>query len=113
MKQWLQDGLKGLTIFGVLLLFYLTIYNYLLDYFFPDGAIPTYALLLPIVSGHILILFSHFFVEGLSLPQLFGCETTNCYIQVELYATLGLLLTLAVVYFVAGMLVGKLWRRYH
>lgn len=89
-KSWLKGGIVGAAICALLFGFYLFIYFptlYATVQVDPSGDEPSWSLVLPTATGHILPLMTHFIIEGSSLPKKVCTETeTHCISWTSEYA---------------------------
>ena len=102
---WLSAGMAGMAVCVLLFVFYITVYNALLIGFFPDGMLPGYSLILPMVTGHFFVLMSHFVAEGYVVPLL-GCVSDDCFTNADWMTFIITAVVLLVVYFGIGSLIG-------
>lgn len=102
---WLRGGIIGILVCLVLAVFYMTVYNALLIQFFPDGQLPTYSLILPMITGHFFVLGAHFVAEGYVAPVV-GCVSGDCFNRVDWMTLIGTGILLLLLYFGIGSLIG-------
>ncbi|HLC70814.1 MAG TPA: hypothetical protein VJI32_02340 [Candidatus Nanoarchaeia archaeon] len=107
---WLRAGMVGIAVCLLFFVFYITIYNALLIGFFPDGMLPTYSLILPMVTGHFFVFAAHFVAEGYVVPLL-GCMSDDCFNQADWITFVVTAIVLLLVYFLAGTGVGYLYQK--
>ena len=78
MKPWLSYGLKGVVICILLFLFYIVVYFPFIDHYFTvDGGVENKFLFLPLITGHLFPIFSHFIVEGTTTLLPTFCKATE------------------------------------
>ncbi|MBI2147866.1 hypothetical protein HYU19_05345 [Candidatus Woesearchaeota archaeon] len=80
-KPWLKGGLVGVGICVFLFFFYLFVYFPVIDKVYADdiaahGGTPAWTTTIPMVTGHLLPLLSHFIIEGTALAPTF-CKATE------------------------------------
>ena len=97
--------MTGIAVCLFLFVFYITVYSAFLIRFLPDGQLPIYGLILPMITGHFFVLMSHFVAEGYVAP-VFGCVSGECFNMVELVTFVGTAFILLLWYFGVGVLIG-------
>lgn len=102
---WLQGGIIGILVCVLLAVFYITLYNAFLIQFFPDGVLPTYSLILPLVTGHFFVMMSHFMAEGYVAP-VSGCVSGDCFNLADWITLAGMGILLLLLYFGIGAGIG-------
>lgn len=112
MPTWLRGGVKGIIVFVLLLLVYLSLYNWLLNAVYPDGQVPTYAFYPMFITGHGFLILLHFNPFPDWFWMLINCEEgfTNVLSRCsEGTLALVILVALLLVYFIIGALIAQYW----
>lgn len=117
MPAWLHGGVRGIAVFVLLLLFYLSLYSWLLDVVYPDGMVPNYALYLMFLTGHGFLILLHFNPFPDWFWTVIGCEenisgfgTISSWCS-EGALTLVILLALLGIYFTVGAVIAHYWAK--
>lgn len=111
---WLRGGVKGIVVFVLLSLVYLSLYSWLLDVVYPDGMIPNYAFYPLFMTGHGFLILLHFnpfpdwFWTFINCEEGFTNVLSRCS---EGTLALGILIVLLVLYFMTGAVIAHYWSK--